>query len=139
MDDAHKARLAQGRRDGAAVRAYLDYLEANKGRRGRRRLRQTAVDRLEVVLGALESAVSVERLKLIQERDDLRAELKRMDSNGQVEVLRAAFIEAAGRYAVSKGISRSTFREMGIDAATLTEAGIRRGASAPDSTPSVIH
>jgi len=35
MDDAHKARLAQGRRDGAAVRAYLDYLEANRGRRGR--------------------------------------------------------------------------------------------------------
>jgi len=133
MDDSHKARLARGRRDGAAVRAYLDYLEANRGRRGRRRLRQTAVDRLEVVLCELESAVSVERLKLIQERDDLRAELKQMDLNGQVEVLRAAFVEAAGRYAVSKGISRSTFREVGVDAATLTAAGIHRGATAPES------
>jgi len=80
----------------------------------------------------------VERLKLIQERDDLGAELKRMDLNGRVEVLRAAFIEAAGRYAVSKGISRSTFREMGVDAATLTEAGIPRGATVPEPARSVL-
>ena len=42
MSDEHKAALAEGRAQGRAVRAYLEALEANKPRRGRKRTVATA-------------------------------------------------------------------------------------------------
>ena len=36
MSDAHKEALAEGREQGRAVRRYLEALEANKPRRGRK-------------------------------------------------------------------------------------------------------
>jgi len=125
MDASHKEKLAQGRSDSRAVKAYLEYLEGNRPKRGRRRTEESVRSRLEAISEELESASSLARLNMFQERTDLEAELAALEQKVDGTALRAAFIEAAGRYAESKGLQRAAFRQMGIDAATLTEAGIR--------------
>lgn len=125
MDASHKAKLAQGRSDARAVKAYLEYLENNRPKRGRRRTEESIRSRLEAIAGELESASSLARLNMYQEQADLEAELSALEEKVDGAALRAAFIEAARRYAESKGLKKAAFRQMGIDAATLTEAGIR--------------
>ena len=124
MDAAHKAKLAQGRADARAVKGYLEFLEENKPRRGRRRTKDSINKRLGAIANELEDASALARLNLIQERMDLEAELEVMSEVIDGSELRAQFVEAAARYARSKGISRSAFRQMGVDAKTLTEAGV---------------
>jgi len=125
MDADHKAKLAQGRADARAVKAYLEYLETNRPKRGRRRTEESITTRLAGIETELETASPLARLNLFQEQEDLQAELAAMQEKVDGTELRAGFVEAAGRYASSKGIQRSAFRKMGIDAATLTEAGIK--------------
>jgi hypothetical protein len=124
MDAAHKAKLAQGRADARAVKGYLEFLEENKPRRGRRRTKDSINKRLAAIDAELEDATALARLNLVQERMDLEAELEAMSQTVDGSELRAAFVEAAGRYAESKGISRSAFRQLGVDAKTLNEAKI---------------
>ena len=124
MDAAHKAKLAQGRADARAVKGYLEFLEENKPRRGRRRTKDSITKRLAAIDAELEDATALARLNLVQERMDLEAELEAMSQTVDGSELRAAFVEAAGRYAESKGISRSAFRQLGVDAKTLNEAKI---------------
>jgi len=124
MDVAHKAKLAQGRADARAVKGYLEFLEENKPRRGRRRTKDSINKRLAAIDAELEDATALARLNLVQERMDLEAELEAMSQTVDGSELRAAFVEAAGRYAESKGISRSAFRQLGVDAKTLNEAKI---------------
>ena len=124
MDAAHKAKLAQGRADARAVKGYLEFLEENKPRRGRRRTKDSINKRLAAIDAELEDATALARLKLVQERMALEAELEAMSQAVDGSELRAAFVEAAGRYAESKGISRSAFRQLGVDAKTLNEAKI---------------
>ena len=125
MDAAHKEKLAQGRNDARAVKGYLEYLENNRPKRGRRRTEQSIKARLAGIETELEECSSLARLNLYQEQIDLAAELDSIDKKVDGTESRAAFIEAAARYAKSKGISRAAFKQMGIDAATLKEAGIR--------------
>ena len=125
MDAGHKAKLAQGRADARAVKAYLEYLENNRPKRGRRRTEESITARLTAIDSELESASPLARLNLFQEQEDLGAELQAMQQKVDGTELRAGFVEAAGRYATSKNIRRSAFRKMGIDAQTLTEAGIK--------------
>ena len=47
MSDEHKAALADGRAQGRAVRAYLEALEANKPRRGRKRTPESMRARID--------------------------------------------------------------------------------------------
>jgi hypothetical protein len=62
---------------------------------------------------------------MYQEQADLEAELEAMGQKVDGTELRATFVEAAGRYATAKGIGKAAFKQMGIDAATLRDAGIR--------------
>ncbi len=125
MDASHKAKLAQGRSDARAVKAYLEYLENNRPKRGRRRTEESIKSRLAAITEELENASPLARLNMYQEQSDLESELASMEQKVDGTALRAAFIEAAGRYAESKGLQKAAFKQMGIDAATLTEAGIR--------------
>ena len=125
MDAAQKKAMAQGRKDARAVGAYLECLEDNKPKRGRRRTKESIAKRLDAITGQLETASAIARLNLLQERMDLEAERAAMDEVVDGTELRDGFVEAAGRYATSKGISRTAFREMGVDAKTLTEAGVK--------------
>lgn len=125
MDADHKAKLAKGRADARAVKAYLEYLENNRPKRGRRRTEESIAARLTAIDAEIEDASPLARLNLFQEQEDLQAEIETMQQKVDGTELRAAFVEAAARYASAKGIKRAAFRKMGIDAQTLSEAGVK--------------
>ena len=127
MSDEHKAALAEGRRQGRAVRNYLEAVEATKPKRGRKRTPESIEARLGRIDEEIEDAPPTKRLELVQERMDLQAELAAMADTPDLTDLRAAFVADAKAYGERKGISYAAWREVGVDAATLKEAGISRG------------
>ena len=128
MTDAHKAALAEGRAQGRAVRLYLEALEANKPKRGRKRTPDSVKKRLDKVLVELETADPLKRLQLTQEQLDLEAELAAGETTVDIAALEAGFIESAAAYAARKGLSYGAFRSVGVSPAVLRAAGISRGA-----------
>src|SRR5206468_4934948 len=71
VSDEHKAAMAEGRTQSRAIAAYLDALETNKPKRGRKRTADSIAKRLEAIDAQLDSANPIKRLSLIQERIDL--------------------------------------------------------------------
>jgi hypothetical protein len=127
MSDEHKAALAQGRAQGRSVRAYLEALEANRPKRGRKRTTESVEERLAKVDAELDRAGSIKRLQLIQERMDLLSELgSGGDEVVDIEKLEREFVDVAAAYGERKGITYAAWREFGIDAAVLTRAGVGR-------------
>lgn len=127
MSDDHKAALAEGREQGRAVRRYLETLEQNRPKRGRKRTRETVERRLAAVGAAIDEAGPVDRLHLIQERLDLEAELGAMEGTGvDMGALEDAFVDAAAAYGSRRGISYSAWRSAGVPPAVLRRAGITR-------------
>jgi hypothetical protein len=126
MTDAHKKALAQGRELGRAVRDYLEYLEWAKPTRGRKR--DTSPERIAEVEAQIAEAESpLQRLQLIQLRKDLEAAVETEDDPAEGERLRKAFVKAARPYSKAKGITYGAWREVGVPADVLREAGITRG------------
>ena len=128
MSDDHKEALAIGRAEGRAVRAYLEALESNKPKRGRKRTKESISTRLEKIDVELEDADALRRLQLVQERLDLTEELAGMDTGIDIGELEAEFTRVAKGYASRKGISYAAFRQAGVPAAVLKKAGISRAA-----------
>lgn len=129
MSDAHKEALARGRAEGRAVRNYLNALEENRPRRGRKRTPDSIKKRLDGIEQRLqEDPDPLDRLHLVQERIDLEAELHRLQTARKMTELEAAFVDAAPGYGERKGISYSAWREAGVPASVLKRAGIRRSA-----------
>ena len=126
MSSEHKAALAEGREQGRAVRAYLEALESNHPKRGRKRTPESIEKRLAVIDGALADADPLKRVQLLQERLDLTDELAKLTDTTDLTMLEAGFVKAAAGYSERKGISYATWREVGVPAATLTAAGIKR-------------
>jgi hypothetical protein len=129
MSTAHKAALAKGRQQANAVRAYLDVLEANRPKRGRKRTPESIAKRLAAIDSQYETAGSLTALQLLQERKNLETELAAMgrDSGPDLDTLRRAFVKQARAYGEAKGIEHATWREIGVPADVLREAGITRG------------
>jgi hypothetical protein len=126
MTPEHKAALAEGRAQGKAVREYLDALEQNKPKRGRKRTADSVKKRLAAVETDLPTATGVKRLELIQERIDLTAELGGMDAKVDLSGLEKAFVKSAKGYAQRKGITYAAWRQSGVPADVLKRAGITR-------------
>jgi hypothetical protein len=126
MSDAHKQALAEGRSQGRAVRRYLEALESNKPKRGRKRTPESISKRLDKIDSEMVNADPLKRLQLIQERLDLKAELDRADSPVDLSSLEADFVTAAKGYAERKGISYAAWRELGVSSDILKQAGIAR-------------
>jgi len=124
MDAEHKAKLAQGRNDARAIKNYLEFLETHKPKRGRKRTTETINKRLQVIDETIDDAGVLQRLAMLQEREDLAKELAAMAEQPDGSEFEAAFVEAAGRYAAAKGLSRASFRQMGVSADVLRQAGI---------------
>ncbi len=126
MSDEHKAALAEGRRQARAIKAYLEAL--GKRRPGRpvtkagleKRLRQ-----IEAQLGA--TGDLLRRVELIQRRIDTTRALESMQKPVDLNALEAGFVASAAAYSQRKGISYAAWREVGVPAAVLKKAGIRRG------------
>jgi hypothetical protein len=125
MSAQHKAALAQGRREGRAVKQYLEALG------NRRPGRPVTPERLRDKIAALESRIAAEidplkALEMRQERLDAEAALARAEATEDLADLEAAFVEHAGPYSERKGISYSAWREAGVAADALRRAGIPR-------------
>jgi hypothetical protein len=127
MSLAHKEALAVGRDEGRAVRRYLEALDAHKPKRGRKRNPESIQRRLEDIDEKLQSADALSRLHLVQERMDLEDELVTKDAQIDLGALEEEFIKSAKNYSKRKGITYAAWREAGVDAAVLRQAGIRRG------------
>lgn len=128
MSDEHKAALAEGRNQGRSVRQYLEALEAHKPKRGRKRTAESVQKRLDRIDLELAKADPMKRLQLIQERLDLKTELDTVGAKVDLTDLEEEFVKAAAAYSARKGISYAAWRELGVDAAVLKRAGVRRSS-----------
>ena len=120
--------MAEGRSQSRAISQYLDALEVNKPKRGRKRTVETIDRRLAAITEEFGSANAISRLSLIQERMDLLAEKEAMNGTIDLSALEAEFVKAAKPYGQRKGISYAAWRELGVPAEVLKRAGIGRGA-----------
>jgi hypothetical protein len=125
MSADHKAALALGRNQGRVVRRYLEALEANKPKRGRKRTPESVEKRLLQVKRDIITADPLTRLTLAQERIDLERDLKESAMDAfDVAALEQDFIKTAAEYSRRKGITYAAWREVGVAPSILKEAGI---------------
>jgi hypothetical protein len=129
MSTEHKAALAKGREQASAVRAYLDALESHRPKRGRKRTPESIQKRLLAIDEQYELAGSLAALQLLQERKNLEVELAALTTGDGINFdrLRRAFVKNAKAYGAAKGIAYGTWREIGVPADVLRDAGITRG------------
>jgi len=127
MSDSHKEALAEGRNHARVVGRYLEALEANKPRRGRKRTADSVKKRLTTVGAELGDATGLARLNLLQERRVLEVELATMQAGApDLSGLEKDFVKVAKSYSTKKGISYGAWREFGVPSETLKKAGINR-------------
>jgi hypothetical protein len=126
MSNEHKQALARGREEGRAVRRYLEAIEHQRPRRGRKRTPESIKRRLSVVKDKVAEADALSRLHLLQEQSDLEAELSKMGSVQDVAALEKSFVKVAKAYGRRKGIGYNAWRASGVSAAVLAKAGISR-------------
>lgn len=126
MSDEHKAALAAGREQSRAVANYLEALEANRPKRGRKRTLDTVKRQLAEAAAELDEVTGIRRVELVQRRRDLEVELATMQAGGgpDLAALEKAFVKHAKGYAKRKGISKAAFREVGVPAEILKRAGV---------------
>jgi hypothetical protein len=128
MSDTHKEALAEGRNHARIVGRYLDALEANKPKRGRKRTPDSVKKRLTNVTTELKEAGGLTRLNLLQERRDLEVELATMQAGTpDLTELEKEFVKVAKEYSDKKGISYGAWREFGVPPESLKKAGVTRG------------
>lgn len=128
MSQTHKAALAMGRDEGRVVRRYLEALESEKGRQGRRRSLERVERQLADTVAALPDAGPVDRVHLLQRRIDLQEELDTLRRDDLVDLaeLEAAFIAALPGYSRRKHLTYVAWRAAGVPARVLRAAGLRR-------------
>jgi hypothetical protein len=121
MSDEHKQAIADARRQNQAVRDYLDALTTPKpaGRRP-----TTTPEQLQEQIDA--ESDPTKRLELIQRRLDLEDRLAAEQDLPDLETLEAEFVAVVADYASRKGITYTAFRELGVPASALKQAGIPR-------------
>jgi serine/threonine protein phosphatase PrpC len=129
MTDEHKAALAEGRTESRAVKSYLEALDQTRPRRGRKRTPESITKRLAVIDSQLDEVSALQRLQLVQERMDLQREREQMGTTVDLSALERAFVKTAAKYAQRKGISYAAWRELGVPADVLKQAGISRGGA----------
>lgn len=127
MSSEHKKAMAVGREEGVAVRRYLDAVSSTRAKRGRKRTPESIDRKLASVEEKLQSADSLSRLHLIQERKDLQIERERLAKVTDLSALEEDFVKVAKSYGARKGISYSTWRDAGVSSGVLQRAGIPRG------------
>lgn len=129
MTQEHKDALRRGRELSRVVSAYLDALQRNRPRRGRRVTREVLEARLADVEAALTDGTCdpspMQRLALVQDRIDITQRLEAMGAKSDdMPALEAGFVRDGAEYAQTKGITRAAFREIGVPSSVLKKAGI---------------
>jgi hypothetical protein len=126
LSSEHKAAMATGRSESAVVKRYLEALDTNKPKRGRRRTAESIDKRLAAIDGSLADADPLQRLNLLQERKDLSDERLTLDAKVDLTSIESDFVKVAASYGSRKGITYATWREVGVSADTLKKAGVSR-------------
>jgi len=116
--------LANGRREGRTIREYLEILEATKPRRGRRRTPESIAKRLSAINSSLRKADPVTKVRLIQERLNLRTELAGMKTKSEINEAETRFVKVARTFSRRNGITYDAWREFGVPDSVLKKAGI---------------
>src|SRR4051812_48233967 len=98
MSKDHKAALAKGREEGRIVRRYLEALESNRPKRGRKRTADSIKARLKRIGQELPVADPLRRLQLVQEQMDLEAELSASGDKVDLSALEKQFTKVAAGY-----------------------------------------
>ena len=128
MTDEHKAAIAAGRIEAAAVREYLEALESSRPKRGR----QVRPEKLQERRAAIDSQLGsgdlkpIKRLELMQDRRDIDAQLAALADEPDMTAVENGFLTHAASYAARKGIQYATWREAGVAADLLAQAEITR-------------
>jgi hypothetical protein len=130
MTTEHKAALASGRAQGLAVRRYLEALERNRPRRGRRPSKESLQKQLTEIEDRLRDADPLKRLHLVQQRKVVEARLANGGSGEDLSELEDGFVDAAAEYGARKGIDYSTWREIGVPVEVLRRAGVQKSPGA---------
>jgi hypothetical protein len=125
MSASHKKALAQGRAEGMVVRRYLEALEYSRPRRGRPRTATGVKKQLTSVEKKLSQAEALARLQLLQQQEDLEAELAELEGISAIAGLEKDFLKVARSYGERKGISYKTWRRFGVPPSVLTAAKIK--------------
>src|SRR3954468_12374829 len=99
MTDQHKAALAEGRSEGRAVKNYLEALQQNRPKRGRRRTPDSIKKRLTAIDSSYADGSALQQLQLAQERMDLQRELETMGNKVDLSALEGDFVKTASSYA----------------------------------------
>ena len=125
MSEEHKAALAQGRREGRAVKQYLKMVGS------RRPGRPVTKESLEKRVASLSERIEAEddplkKLELIQNRLDAEDQMAELADSVDADEVEKEFIEVAKSYSERKGITYTAWRESGVSAQVLREAGIPR-------------
>jgi len=125
MSEEHKAALAQGRRESRAIKSYLQALGS------RRPGRPVTAESVQKRISAIDERIAAEtdplkQLDLRQEKIDAEETLKEVEAKQDIEELEAGFIEVAKSYSERKGISYTAWRQVGVPASVLKQAGVPR-------------
>ncbi|MDX1660023.1 MAG: hypothetical protein R3343_14490 [Nitriliruptorales bacterium] len=131
MTEEHKAALAKGRRQARAVKNYLNALEQDGRSKGR--LDEDALkERIERLDAEIEDEEGpAKRVELIQKRLDYEQRLEALADSPDMDELESEFVDAVKEYSERKGISYMAWREAGVPAAVLRDAGMPRSSKPP--------
>lgn len=125
MSDEHKAALAEGRVQARAIKGYLAAL--GNRRPGRPVTKESLTERLDRLSDKITSEEDpLARVEFIQQRQDVEDQLETLADETDFVELERGFTDHAKAYSERKGISYSAWREIGVPAAVLRQAGIPR-------------
>ncbi|MEZ5171363.1 MAG: hypothetical protein R3A49_11540 [Acidimicrobiia bacterium] len=111
-----------------AVGEYLESLEQNRPKRGRKRTKASVEKALAEAQAKLDAATPGRRPAWAEKVVQLRGELAALESTGDHAAREAAFVKLAAGYSKDKGISYAAWRELGVPPDVLKKAGITRGS-----------
>ncbi len=124
LSKQHKEALAKGRRQAKAVREYLEALNVDKRKvSDPEDLEKRIADTAQKIA---DEDDPVREVELIQRRLELEAELEDAQDAPDFEELESAFKEAVKEYSERKGITYPAWRELGVPAGVLKDAGVPR-------------
>lgn len=127
MSDEHKAALPRGANRAAPSVGTLRRSSSIGPRRAPKRTKEPVERRLAAVEKRLEAAGPLDRLRLVQERIDLQAELAGMNGGGvDMNEPEEALVAGAADDGARRGITYAAWRAAGVSPSVLHRAGIGR-------------
>lgn len=125
LTEKHASALRTGRAQADSVRRYLDSIA---GGRQRRQSPEQLATRLERVTAQYETASALDKLRLAQEQLDIEAAIADSGNADTAAQYEAEFIQVAADYSERKGLTYAAWRQVGVPAAVLKQAGISRAS-----------